>query len=86
MDRSFSVTRRRPSATWRALAHVLHYSFSVVNDVVQRVVVPVSSSGLSKNSDVHERDLESCLHHHRRESHRRDVKLHDESASTSIRS
>ena len=39
--------------------HVLHYWSSVVHDVVQRVVVSVSSSVLSKNSDVHKRDLES---------------------------
>ena len=52
-----------------------------VNDVVQRVVVSVSPSVLSKNSDIHERDLESCLQNRRRESLRQDVKLHDESAS-----
>ena len=61
--------------------HVLHYWSVVVNDVVQRVVVLVSPSVLSKNSDVHERDLEWCLQDRRRKSLRQDVKLHDESAS-----
>ena len=65
---------------WSTYMHVLHNWSSVVHDVVQRVVVSVSSV-LSKNSDVHERDLESCLQHCRRESLRQDVKLHDESAS-----
>ena len=39
------------------------------------------SFGSLQNSDVHERDLESCLQDRRRESLRQDVKLHDESAS-----
>ena len=63
--------------------HVLHYWSSIVNDVVQWVVVSVSCSVLSKNSDVYECDLESCLQHRRRESLRirQDVKLRDESVS-----
>ena len=59
--------------------NALHYS-SVVNDVVQRVVVSSFSFGSLQNSDVHERDPESCLQDRRRESLRQDVILHDESA------
>ena len=53
MDRSYSVhtTKAICYLVWRAKQYVLHYSSdpaSVVNDVVQRVVVSVSPSVLSK--------------------------------------
>ena len=79
MDRSYSVH------TTKAVCHLasnrVHVQSLLIQRCTRRCSTSSSSSVLSKNSDVHERDQESCLQHRRRESLRQDVKLHDESAS-----
>ena len=66
------------------LQYIMYFTIQVIQRCKRRCSTSSRLSfsfGSLQNSDVHERDLESCLQHHRRESLRQDVKLHDESAS-----
>ena len=84
---SFSIQKMRSYSVHKtkAVCYLASNGVHVPSLLIQRCTRRCStSSRLSfffENSDIHERDLESCLHHRRRETLPQDVELHDESAS-----